>query len=235
MIGHDDLTRQKNRTSRKFQPILEPSLERREVPAQVAIGSDLVHANAIRAQSSHRAAVTATDWSSMSGLSWLTGVWKSKTQISVLNAISSSMGKSGMKIPSIPSLDTWIVGDNQYIGRSALAAQQNTVMPVDGIIIKPGANPTLSMTTADGSAPLELAMTSSNKNSITFMGMSQQVNTVTNTDGTTTNQKSDFAPVRVTISTRNQKTLRITAELQSTKSWVRLFSYTANKTNLKVG
>lgn len=237
MTSHDDQSRDSARTSRKFQPVVDQPLERREVPAQlVSATGGIANAQIVRPQRAQQASVAAsTDWTSMSGLSWLTGVWRSKTQISVPATLSAGMGKGGIKFPSIPSLDTWIVGDNQYIGRSALAAQQQTVMPVDGIIIKPGVNPTLAMTTADGSAPIELAMVSSNKNSITFMGMSQQINTVTNSDGTTTNQVSDFAPVRVTLSTRSQNTLRITAELQSSKSWVRLFSYTANRTNYQVG
>jgi hypothetical protein len=237
MNGQEDQIRETRRSNRKYQPILDQPLESREVPAVVGspASAAVSASSAMTRQPLRQTSANSMNWSSMEGLSWLTGVWRSKTQITFLGSIAQTLGRQAGNIPSIPSLDTWFVGENQYIGRSVLAAQQQTVMPVDGIIIRPGVNPTLAMTTADGSEPVELAMVSSNRNSMTFMGMSQQVNSVTNADGTTTNQVTDFAPVRVTFTTRNQRSLRITAELQSSKSWIRLFSYTANKTDYQVG
>jgi hypothetical protein len=98
-------------------------------------------------------------------------------------------------------------------------------MPLDGLVIKPattGSVTTLSMTSADGTPPVELKLTSTNSTTATFTGK-------TPVDATSTNP-SDPVNVRVVITKRNTNSLRIIAEMQTGSSWVRMFTYTATRT-----
>ena len=140
-----------------------------------------------------------------------------------MQAVAKSMGGKSIHFPSVPSLDTWLVGGNMYIGRTALAAQQNTDMPLDGLVIKPataGGVTTLSMTSADGTPPVDLKLTSTTSTTATFTGK-------TPADSTS---NSDPVNVRVVITKRNTNSLRIIAEMQTGSSWVRMFTYTATRT-----
>lgn len=224
---------QEDRNSRKFQPEINENLERREVPTSLTdlnpvsfLTSKIVSA----AKGQSTPAARPVDWSSVEGWSWLKGTWRSKTSIDVFGAIAASLGEKNSRMPSIPSVDTWNVVNNKYVGRSALAAAQNTEMPVDGIIITPGQSPTFAMTSADGTTPTELKMVSSTKNSITFAGSSQITGTGTATADTT----AQANPVQVTVTRRSPSTMRVTAEIKMDTTWVRLFSYTATKVNGKV-
>ncbi|MFM7590520.1 MAG: hypothetical protein ACKO85_01885 [Isosphaeraceae bacterium] len=227
MNGQDD------RNSRKFQPEINETLERRDVPASLTdfnpvsfITSKIITA----AKGQNAPAARPVDWTSVEGWSWLKGTWKSKTSIDVFGAIAASLGDKNSRMPSIPSIDTWNVVNNKYVGKSALAAAQSTEMPVDGLIITPGATPTFAMTSADGSEPVELKMVSSTKNSITFAGSSQ----ITGTGTSATDNTAQANPVQVTVTRRSANTLRVTAEIKMDTTWVRLFSYTATKVNGKV-
>ncbi|MFM7316900.1 MAG: hypothetical protein ACKO5E_08110 [bacterium] len=227
MNGQDD------RNSRKFQPEINETLERRDVPASLTdfnpvsfITSKIITA----AKGQNAPAARPVDWTSVEGWSWLKGTWKSKTSIDVFGAIAASLGDKNSRMPSIPSIDTWNVVNNKYVGKSALAAAQSTEMPVDGLIITPGATPTFTMTSADGSEPVELKMVSSTKNSITFAGSSQ----ITGTGTSATDNTAQANPVQVTVTRRSANTLRVTAEIKMDTTWVRLFSYTATKVNGKV-
>ncbi|MFM7131856.1 MAG: hypothetical protein ACKO0V_21120 [bacterium] len=227
MNGQDD------RNSRKFQPEINETLERRDVPASLTdfnpvsfITSKIITA----AKGQNTPAARPVDWTSVEGWSWLKGTWKSKTSIDVFGAIAASLGDKNSRMPSIPSIDTWNVVNNKYVGKSALAAAQSTEMPVDGLIITPGATPTFAMTSADGSEPVELKMVSSTKNSITFAGSSQ----ITGTGTSATDTTAQANPVQVTVTRRSANTLRVTAEIKMDTTWVRLFSYTATKVNGKV-
>ena len=229
---------QEDRSSRQFQPKINEDLERREVPTSLAslnpvafLTSKLIPGQ----KSTPSPAAKPTDWTSIAGWSWLKGTWKSKTSIDVFGAIAASIGEKNARMPSIPSVDTFNVVNDKYVGRSALAATQNTEMPVDGIIITPGQTPTFAMTSADGSTPTELKMVKSTNNSITFQGSSQITGTSSSSDGTTTNDTAaQNNPVQVTITRRGPGTIRVTAEIKTDSSWVRLFSYTASKVNTKV-
>lgn len=235
MNGQDD------RASRKYQPEIESHLERRDVPTSFGnfnpiafLGSKLMppHQTA-----KPNAAIQATDWTSVEGWSWLKGNWKSKTSIDIMKPLMAALGgkNAGGNIPAIPSVDTWNLSINSYIGKSALASAQNTEMPVDGIIIRPGATPTFAMTSADGTEPVELKMVSSTKNSITFQGLSQHYTSQTDASGNALTNNVSADPVQVTITRRSPNTMRITAEVKMmNQSWVRLFRYTATKVNSNV-
>jgi len=230
MQGQDDRSKAAPRSSRLFQPSVDLPLEKRDLPASLAglpasaqIGLSATHL--IGASKAGKQAPT-NDWSSFAGWAWLKGVWKSNTKIDFMQAVAKSLGGgTSTHFPSIPSLDTWLVGDNQYVGRTALAAQQNTDMPLDGLIIKPSSNggvTTLSMTSADGTPPVELKTTATTHNSITFSGQTPV--------DLSSSATSDAVPVRVVLTKRNANSLRITAEMQTSGSWVRMFTYTATRT-----
>jgi hypothetical protein len=229
MQGQDDRSKDALRSSRQFQPSVDQPLEKRDLPATLAgvplsVNSALAGTPLIGAAKAGKS-ISANDWNSFAGWSWLKGVWKSNTKIDFMQAVAKSMGGKSIHFPSVPSLDTWLVGDNQYIGRTALAAQQNTDMPLDGLVIKPattGSVTTLSMTSADGTPPVELKLTSTNSTTATFTGK-------TPVDATSTNP-SDPVNVRVVITKRNTNSLRIIAEMQTGSSWVRMFTYTATRT-----
>ena len=235
MPGQDDRFPEPKRESRQFQPVVDTALERREVPATLAAlplgnagglagGSKLV--GAARAGQT----VASTDWNSVAGWSFLQGVWKSSTKIDFMQAIAKSLGAKAVHFPSVPSLDTWLASDNQFVGRTALAAQQNTSMPLDGLVIKPGgtsAVTTLSMTSADGTPPVALQLTKSDSKSATFTGSTP----VDTTSATPTPPSS----VQVTITKRNNNTLRITSDIQTNGQWVRMFTYTATRTKYTTG
>ena len=230
MNGQDD------RNSRKFNPQVTETLERRDVPAGLLDFNPVSFVTSkIITATKGQAAPTAqpVDWTSLQGWSWLKGTWRSKTSIDIFGAIAASIGEKNARMPSIPSIDTWNFADNKIVGRSALAAAQNTEMPVDGLIITPGPTPTFAMSSADGSAPVELKMVSSTRNSITFQGSSQIMSTSTDSSGAATTTAVNN-PVQVTITRRSPNTFRVTADIKTDANWVRLFSYTATKVNSKV-
>lgn len=246
MAGQDDRFSEPKRESRQFQPAVETPLERREVPATLPLANaaGLANTKLVGAPRAGQSATT-TDWNSLAGWSFLQGVWKSSTKIDFMQAIAKSMGAKAVHFPSVPSLDTWISGDNQFVGRTALAAQQQTNMPLDGLVIKPGGSTggvtTLAMTSADGTPPVALTLTKSDSKSATFTGTTPVETTSTSTDGTstgttTTTTSTTPAPVRVVITKRNNNnTLRITSDIQTEGQWVRMFTYTATRTKYTVG
>lgn len=227
---------QEDRSSRQFQPKINEDLERREVPTSLAslnpvsfLTSKLIPGQ----KSTPTAAAKPTDWTSVEGWSWLKGSWKSKTSIDIFKSIAASLGEKNTRMPSVPSVDTWNIVNGKFVGKSALAAAQNTTMPVDGLVITPGATPTLAMTTADGTEPVELKMASKTNNSIVFAGSSQITGTTTGPDGTSTDTTAQINPVQVTITRRGPSSIRITADIKMDTAWVRLFSYTATKVNAR--
>lgn len=293
MASHDDARAVTTRSRRKFQPIVEPTLERREVMtatplpvngvpdvapmiatdstttetpvtttdatatattaevsatsvetpvastygdiATTSVGgatpvtNEMVTTGAVKRGATRNA--SAADWSSMAGWSWLSGAWKSNTKIDFMQTLARTMGAKNVRFPSIPSVDTWIVGADSYIGRTALAAQQQP-MPLDGLVIKPvGANgkTTLSMTSADGTPPVELPMTSVKGNTATFSGSTPIFGSTTNSDGQEVTTTTEGAPVRVNVTRRNASSMRITSEMLTGGKWVRMFTYTATK------
>lgn len=244
MAGQDDRFSEPKRESRQFQPAVETPLERREVPATLPLANaaGLASTKLVGAPRAGQSATT-TDWNSLAGWSFLQGVWKSSTKIDFMQAIAKSMGAKAVHFPSVPSLDTWIAGDNQFVGRTALAAQQQTSMPLDGLVIKPGGSTgvtTLAMTSADGTPPVALTLTKSDSKSATFTGTTPVETTSTSTDGTstgtiTTTTSTSPAPVRVVITKRNNNTLRITSDIQTEGQWVRMYTYTATRTKYTVG
>lgn len=241
MSAQEERFSQEIRPERKFQPKLETPLEQREVPAALSVANvagGLSNGHLIGAARAGKTVAASTDWNSVAGWSFLQGVWKSNTKIDFMQAMARSMGAKTGGFPSIPSLDTWIAGNNQFVGRTALAAQDNTTMPLDGLVITPGGTngvTTLSMTSADGTPPVALTLTKSDSKSVTFTGTTPVSNTTTTT--TTTNAASTASaipstpsPVQVTVTRRNNNTLRITAEIQTAGQWVRMFTYTATRT-----
>lgn len=251
MAGQDDRFSEPKRESRQFQPAVDTALERREVPATLAAlplgnAAGLANSKLVGAARAGKTVAT-TDWNSVAGWSFLQGVWKSSTRIDFMQAIAKSMGARSVHFPSVPSLDTWLASDNQFVGRTALAAQQKTSMPLDGLVIKPGGSTgvtTLSMTSADGTPPVEMTLTASDSKSATFTGttMATTTSTSTTTDpsaitstSTSTDTTTTPAPVQVTVTRRNNNTLRITAEIQTSGQWVRMFTYTATRTKYAVG
>ena len=227
MQGQDDRSKDALRSSRQFQPSVDQPLEKRDLPATLAgvplsVNSALAGTPLIGAAKAGKS-IAPNDWNSFAGWSWLKGVWKSNTKIDFMQAVAKSLGGKSIHFPSVPSLDTWLVGGNMYIGRTALAAQQNTDMPLDGLVIKPataGGVTTLSMTSADGTPPVDLKLTSTTSTTATFTGK-------TPADSTS---NSDPVNVRVVITKRNTNSLRIIAEMQTGSSWVRMFTYTATRT-----
>ncbi|MBI1324123.1 hypothetical protein GC170_13185 [bacterium] len=293
MASHDDARGVTHRTRRKFQPIVEPTLERREVMtatplpvdgvpdvapmiatdaastatpvsttdapvttssevtttsveppvattsgdiATTSVGgvtpvtNEMVTTGAVK-RGLTRPGSAGVDWSSMAGWSWLSGSWKSNTKIDFMQTLARTMGAKNVRFPSIPSMDTWIVGTDSYVGRTALAAQQQA-MPLDGLVIKPGgsgAPTTLSMTSADGTPPVELPLTSVKGNSATFTGSTPIFETTTTSDGKEVTTTTQGAPVRVNLTRRNASSMRITSEMLTGGKWIRMFTYTATK------
>jgi hypothetical protein len=282
MASHDDTRFVGQRAKRQFRPIVESTLERREVmtgavvpvdevpdatayvaaespiatpanstpdqtltdPAPIDYGDiattgvgtptptayEIATTGMPRAGSRPGAAVT--DWSSMAGWSWLGGVWKSNTKIDFMDTLARSMGAKSARFPSIPSMDTWLTETDRYIGRTAIGAQQQASMPLDGLVIKPGGTTgttTLSMTSADGTPPVELPLTSTNRNTATFSGSTPIFDSTTNESGQEVTTTSTGAPVRVNLVKRNANSMRITAEMLTGGKWTRMFTYTATK------
>lgn len=294
MASLDDARGVTNRSRRKFQPNVEPTLERREVmtatplpvdgvpdvapmiatdaatagspvtttdapatttssevtttsvetpvtttPGDIAttavggatpVTNEMVTTGAVK-RGSTRPGAAGVDWSSMAGWSWLSGSWKSNTKIDFMQTLARTMGAKNVRFPSIPSMDTWIVGTDSYVGRTALAAQQQA-MPLDGLVIKPGGasgTTTLSMTSADGTPPVELPLTSVKGNSATFTGATPIFGTATTSDGKEVTTTTQGAPVRVNVTRRNGNSMRITSEMLTGGKWIRMFTYTATK------
>lgn len=249
MSAHEERFSQETRPERKFQPNLDPPLEQREVPATLSVGNiagGLSNSHLIGASRAGKLVTASTDWNSVAGWSFLQGVWKSSTKIDFMKAMARSMGAKAGGFPSIPSLDTWVAGNNQFVGHTALAAQDNTTMPLDGLVIKPGGSEgvtTLSMTSADGTPPVALTLTKSDSKSVTFTGTTTATSTSTSTNAdssttavaaSTSTTSTDTSPVQVTVTRRNNNTLRITAEIQTGGQWVRMFTYTATRTKYSV-
>ncbi len=293
MASHDDARTVSTRNRRKFQPIVEPTLERREVmtatPLPVEGVPDVAPMIATDSTTSETAATAtdisstttnpevtttsvetpvaspygdiattsvggvtpvtnemvttgavkrgpgrssaSTDWSSMAGWSWLGGAWKSNTKIDFMQTLARTMGAKNVRFPSIPSVDTWIVGTDSYVGRTALAAQQQA-MPLDGLVIKPGGTSgktTLSMTSADGTPPVELPLTSVKGSTATFTGSTPIFESTTDANGQESTTTTDGAPVRVNVTRRNASSMRITSEMLTGGKWIRMFTYTATK------
>jgi len=293
MASHDDARAVTPRSRRKFQPAVEPPLERREVmtattvpveavpevtplvvhetppaenaahsatsdqagegemtttsidsPTPVAYGDiattsvggdsgvtpEMVTTGIVK-RGQNRPGAATVDWNTMSGWSWLSGSWKSNTKIDFMQTLARTMGAKNVRFPSIPSVDTWIVGTDSYIGRTALGAQQQS-MPLDGLVIKPGGTArqtALSMTSADGTPPVELPLTSTKGNTATFTGSTQVFDTTTNAAGQEVTTTSEGAPVRVNVTRRNASSMRITSEMFTGGKWIRMFTYTATK------
>jgi hypothetical protein len=277
MASHEDARVVTSRNRRKFQPVVESTLERREVmtatgvpDVAVAVSSDTTTDTTGNSSSTdtsnttdvsttsadtptpisyptdmdpsiyetaglggvkrgaNRPGATSVDWNTMSGWSWLNGSWKSNTKIDFMQTLAQAMGAKAVRFPSIPSMDTWIVGADSYVGRTALGAQQQT-MPLDGLVIKPGGNSkvtTLSMTSADGTDPVELPLTSVKGNTATFTGNTPIIDSATGA----TSQTETGAPVRVNVTRRNASSMRITSEMYTGGKWTRMFTYTATKT-----
>ncbi len=307
MASHDDARADSFRSRRKFRPIVDAALERREVmtatplatgeipPVAVVVSADTAQANppsttvtpetvsespmavtsvdtsgttgentvtttsvetpapvdygdiattsagggmpemyqsGFNRRGGSRPNGTTVDWNTMAGWSWLTGTWKSNTKIDFMQTLAQSMGAKNIRFPSIPSMDTWIVGTDSYIGRTALGAQQQP-MPLDGLVIKPGGTgkaTSLAMTSADGTPPVELPLTSVKGGTAVFTGSTPIFETVTGTDGKEVTTTTAGAPVRVNVTRRNANSMRITSEMLTGGKWIRMFTYTATKT-----
>lgn len=200
------------------------------VGGQTPVTNEMVTTGAVK-RDSNRPGAGSVDWSSMAGWSWLSGAWKSNTKIDFMQTLAKTMGAKNVRFPSIPSVDTWIVGTDSYVGRTALAAQQQS-MPLDGLLIKPGGTigkTTLSMTSADGTPPVDLPLTSVKGNTATFAGSTPVFETTTNSDGKELTTTTEGAPVRVNVTRRNASSMRITSEMLTGGKWIRMFTYTATK------
>gem|GEM_PF-4763259 len=297
MASHDDARADSLRSRRKFRPIVDTALERREVltatplatgeipPVAVVVATDTaqtdpaatttstdtstvtttsadtpvstksvdtpapvdygdiattstgggmpeMYQSGINRRGGTRPGNTTVDWNLMAGWSWLSGTWKSNTKIDFMQTLAQSMGAKNVRFPSIPSMDTWIVGTDSYIGRTALGAQQQP-MPLDGLVIKPasaGKATSLAMTSADGTPPVELPLTSVKGGTAVFTGTTPIFETATGIDGKEVTTTTAGAPVRVNVTRRNANSMRITSEMLTGGKWIRMFTYTATKT-----
>ncbi|MFM7316901.1 MAG: hypothetical protein ACKO5E_08115 [bacterium] len=225
-----------HRISRRFQPAINDALESREVPAGLATFNPVAFLNSriLPVQKSRQA--SPADWNSVQGWSWLAGTWNLKISSGVFNAFASALDKSMSSLPfPIQSFARFDQQDGKYFGKPAVESTLNPGNAIDGLIITPGQSPTLTFSSADGSPPLELKMTKSSKNSITFQGSEKMIVSVTDFDGkTTVIDEGKTIPIQATIRRNNLDHFRLTYEMKSTSRWMRIYSFSATRAQEKV-